>query len=102
MMRNLMFLLGATLFFFTTSNGMREELFNPTHSPIQIVEEILVQLKKDSDIEVSNYYVESVKFDYVSAYWSVLFYSSRLEIGNHFVVKISDSNITEIEIVGGI
>jgi hypothetical protein len=75
-------------------------LVAPTRTPGEIVEEANAFAARN-DIEIEDYSISGVSFDYISRRWRIFYERKSLAIGGHFTIVMSDERAEEIELIPG-
>lgn len=72
----------------------------PTRTPGEIVEEANAFAARN-DIQLEDYSISGVSFDYIKRRWQIFYEGKSLGIGDHFTIVVSDEHAEEIELILG-
>lgn len=73
----------------------------PVLRPDQVIGAVTEHLD-DSDVELTDYELESFGFDYIGREWLLMYSAKNLGIGDHFGVQVSDEDFDRVSLIPGL
>ncbi len=100
MIRNLIF--GALIGSFLIACEAKSNAYPPPRlTPDEVLVAVTAYLE-ERETQLDNYEISLVGFNYTNRSWGVGYDGISLTIGDHFWVKVSDDDISEISLVPGL
>lgn len=97
-----LFVIVAAVFFVLQSESQDETYEVPTTDPNRIFE-IFTEYLEESDIEISQFKVSVLGYDYTQRIWYAIYETKKgIEFPRHFTIEVGDKNLRDIVVTGGV